>query len=547
MDDARERARAQVGALMVCGYQEAGPPGEAFLERVRTGRMGGVILFARNTPSLASLAEIRRALDEAAGQDLLVAIDEEGGWVSRLPAPWPRLPAAMALGSAASQRPEAVRAYARRLGLGLRALGINQDYAPVLDVNTAPDNPIIGSRAFGDDAEAVGRLGSAFAQGLEDAGVVATGKHFPGHGATRVDSHLDLPVLDFDLERLTRLELLPFARAAAAGMSAFMTAHVALPRVAEAPVLPATVSRRVLTDIARHKLGFDGLVVTDCMEMQGVARAYGTARASVMAVAAGADQVLVSHTADLQAATFEALERAVTDGEIPPERVFEAAGRVERLRRRVASLPPAPPLAEALERLAQAADRLSGESVYEAPGADAKAHPAPDVWLVPGQGSARWRSVVAPAGAAVARALGAGPGARTIAVDEGGTPEARPEPGQRLALLVPSLRRFPGWLALWRGLAQHPRVAVLIQDPYDAARLPDAERIVVAPTPSPAAVLRAVAVVLGEARAEGLAPIDLRGVGEELAAASFTALEEPLDASTPARLLPQSGEGTGGV
>jgi beta-N-acetylhexosaminidase len=285
MDDARAHARRLVGALLVCGYPGAGAPPEAFLRRVRHGRMGGVILFARNVPTLASALEARRALDDAGGRDVPVAIDEEGGWVSRLPAPWPRLPAAMALAAAAADRPDEIRAYARSLAGALRALGFTQDYAPVLDVNTAPDNPVIGSRAFGDEPERVARLGAAFAAGLEDGDVIATGKHFPGHGATHVDSHVALPVLDFDLERLERVELVPFVRAARAGMSAWMTAHVALPQVAEAPGMPATVSRVVLTDIARRRLGFDGLIVTDCMEMQGVARAYGTARAAVTAPA----------------------------------------------------------------------------------------------------------------------------------------------------------------------------------------------------------------------------------------------------------------------
>lgn len=525
MDEGRERARRRVGELIACGYQEAGPPPEAFLERVRGGRMGGVILFARNVPTLQSALDIRRALDEAGGRDLLVAIDEEGGWVSRLPAPFPRLPAAMALGAAAAERPEAVREYALCLGMALRALGISQDYAPVLDVNTAPDNPVIGSRAFGDRPEQVGLLGSAFAQGLEAAGVVATGKHFPGHGATRVDSHLDLPVLDFDLARLEAVELVPFRQAAAAGMSAFMTAHVSLPNVAEAPGLPATLSRRVLTDVVRVRMGYDGLVVTDCMEMQGITRVHGTARACVLAIAAGADQVLVSHSDAMQVEALEALERAVVDGELPPARVFQAAERVARLRARIAQLPPAPPLAEALAALTRAADRLSAESVYLPRGGDALEPPdgPVDAWLVPAAGGPRWQAILGAAGDAARRA--AGDGATVIGVDEGGTPAAMPAPGSRVVVFVPSLRRSPGWLELWRRLEGTRRTAIVVQDPYDAARLADAERLIVAPTPSPAAVARAVAVMLGQARAEGRAPIDLSGVTEELRAASFSALE----------------------
>jgi beta-N-acetylhexosaminidase len=527
VDEERERARELVGQLLACGYQEAGPPTEDFLERVRLRQMGAVILFARNVPSLESALDIRRALDEAGGRDLLVAIDEEGGWVSRLPPPWPRLPAAMALGAAAAERPEAVREYARSLGMALRALGIVQDYAPVLDVNTAPDNPIIGSRAFGDRPEQVARLGSAFAAGLEEAGVIATGKHFPGHGDTRVDSHLDLPVLDFDLERLEAVELVPFRRAAAAGMSAFMTAHVALPAVAEAPGLPATLSRRVLTDLVRVRMGYDGLVVTDCMEMQGITRVHGTARACVLAIAAGADQVLVSHTATLQAAALEALERAVVDGELAPARVLKAAGRVARLRARVAQLPPPLPVAEALEALSRAADLLAEESVYLMPGAQDAASERVDAWLVPDGGSARWQAILGVAGEAAARA--AGEGARVIGVEESGTPSALPAPGSRVVVFVPSLRRHPGWLDLWRRLEGTRRMAIVIQDPYDAARLPEAERLVVAPTPSPAAVARAVAVLLGKARAEGRAPIHLGGVTDQLPEASFSALEQPTD------------------
>lgn len=539
MDLERERARARVGELVAMGYPQAGAPDAAFLERVRRGQMGGVILFARNLPTLASALEIRRALDACGGRDLLVSIDEEGGWVSRLPPPWPRLPAAMALGAAAAARPEAVRDYALRLGLALRALGITQDYAPVLDVNTAPDNPIIGSRAFGDRPEQVGRLGSAFAAGLEAAGVIATGKHFPGHGATRVDSHRDLPVLDFDLARLEAVELVPFAQAAAAGMSAVMTAHVALPNLAEAPDLPATLSKRVLTDLVRQRMGFDGLVVTDCMEMQGVTRTCPTPEAAVLAIVAGADQVLVSHTAALQVETLAALERAVVDGALSPARVFEASGRVRRLRARIAALPPAPPLDAALAALAQSADRLAAQSVYvpaETVAGGGTPPPAErgGVWLVPAAtaGDARWRAILGVAGDAARQAAGAG--ATIVGVGMDGAPQGPlPERGRPVVLVVPSLRRHPGWLALWRRLEGCRRSAIVIEDPYDAAHLTGAERVVVAPTPAPAAVARAVAVLAGRARAEGAAPIAWPGAPAALKTASFSALEQPVGGMAP--------------
>ena len=533
MDEERERARSAVGELLTCGYQEAGAPPEAFLARVRRGEMGGVILFARNVPTLESALEIRRALDEAGGQSLLVAIDEEGGWVSRLPAPWPRLPAAMALGAAAADRPEAVREYARRLGAALRALGINQDYAPVLDVNTAPDNPIIGSRAFGDRPETVASLGSAFAAGLEAAGVIATGKHFPGHGATRVDSHLDLPVLDFGLERLEAVELVPFAAAAAAGMSAIMTAHVALPNVAEAPDLPATLSRQVLTGLVRERLRFDGLLVTDCMEMQGVTRARSTPEAAVMAVAAGADQVLVSHTAELQEATLGALERAVADGRLAPERVLEAAARVRRLRDRVAALPPAPAPEQAVSLLAEAAGRLAAESVYvPAPPASGAAGGGEGTatWYVPAAaaGDARWRLILGGVRDAADRAAGAA--AQVVEVGPEGEPAGALAPaGSRVVLVVPSLRRHPGWLALWQRLEGRRRSAVVVEDPYDAAHLTGAEHVVVAPTPAPAAVARAVAVLLGRLPAPGRPPIAPPALPGALQGASFSALEHRAD------------------
>jgi beta-N-acetylhexosaminidase len=223
-------------------------------------------------------------------------------------------------------------AVAHDLGLDLAHAGITLDYAPDTDVNSNPDNPVIGVRAFGAEPELVARHSAAFVRGLQDAGVAACAKHFPGHGDTSVDSHHSVPVIDRSREQLEACELIPFRAAIAAGVLSVMTGHLLVPAYDDR--LPATLSPRILTDLLRHELGFDGLVVTDGIEMQGVRRTYGFEGATVQAVVAGADAICVGgdHADEETAIRLrDAIVAAVRSGELPEQRLREAAARVRRL------------------------------------------------------------------------------------------------------------------------------------------------------------------------------------------------------------------------
>ena len=245
--------------------------------------------------------------------------------VQRVRAPatvWPPMLAVGAAGDAAR-----TTAVGRALGEELAALGVGWDFAPVLDVHTNPANPVIGNRAFGTTPEAVSGQALAFWRGLRGAGLVGCGKHFPGHGDTRTDSHHELPVVPHDLERLRRVELAPFAAAAAAGMEAFMTAHVLYPALD--PDRPATLSRRIATELLRGELGFRGVLVSDDLGMKAVADRYSIEELAVGAIEAGCDHLLIREPEARQLAAFEAIVRAAEAADR-----LSGPGRGERRARR---------------------------------------------------------------------------------------------------------------------------------------------------------------------------------------------------------------------
>ncbi len=324
--------REKIGQLLLVGFHGTDVP-EELRAFIAEGRIGGVILFARNVESPAQVARLTASLQDIAREaglpPLWISIDQEGGMVARLTEGVALMPGNMAV--AATGDPSLAYEAALVAGRELRALGINMNYAPVLDVNNNAANPVIGVRSYGESPERVAAFGAEAIRGHAAAGVAATAKHFPGHGDTSVDSHLDLPLVGHDRARLDAVELAPFRRAIAEGVDLIMTAHVRFPAI-EPNGLPATLSPAVLTGLLRGELGFDGIITTDCMEMKAIADFYGTVEASVLAVAAGADQVLVSHTLEQQRGALRALEAAVLDGRIPAERIEAAARRSLRLK-----------------------------------------------------------------------------------------------------------------------------------------------------------------------------------------------------------------------
>lgn len=319
------------GAVLCVGFEGAAPA-DAPLAELAELAPGGILLFDRNVRGVRAMRELVESvasqITQRSGTTPFVAIDQEGGRVARLRRDAHELPSMMALGAVDDVE------LAERLGAlvagDLRAAGITVDFAPVLDLALEPGSDVIGTRSFGDDPERVAALGIAVMLGLERAGVVATIKHFPGHGATEADSHAVLPEIDATLATLRTRDLVPFVGAIRAGARAVMTAHIVV-RALDAN-RPATLSRRILQDLLRDELGFGGVCFTDCLEMDAIAASVGTERGAVLALVAGADCVTISHSLDRARGARAAIVAAVRSGELTLGRLEEAAGRVSRLR-----------------------------------------------------------------------------------------------------------------------------------------------------------------------------------------------------------------------
>ncbi|MGZ6352074.1 MAG: beta-N-acetylhexosaminidase [Ktedonobacterales bacterium] len=332
VDDLTEEQ--QVGQLFMAGFDGLEPTAE-ILDLIQRRAIGGVILFSRNTHDAEQVATLTRRLQEAAREaghryPLLIAIDQENGVVQRLVGIGTQFPGAMALGAAGSE--ELAYAVAEATGRELRALGINMNLAPVADVNNNPANPVIGVRSFGEDPQKVARLVAATVRGYRAAGVISVLKHFPGHGDTAVDSHLALPSVPHTMERLDAVELPPFKCGIEAGAESVMIAHVALPHLMGGDDVPATVSPEVVTGLLRRRLGFDGVILTDCLEMDAIVTTIGTERAAVLALLAGTDLVLISHTYSRQIGGIQAVQEALNRGELARETVQQAVERVLRMK-----------------------------------------------------------------------------------------------------------------------------------------------------------------------------------------------------------------------
>ena len=311
------------------------------LRRVGTFGPGGV-WFSRGTSE--EQAALTVELQQRSALPLLIAQDMEHGAGMRL-SDATAFPRAMALG--ASGDPALAYALGRHVGDEARALGVHHNYGPVADVNSNPANPIIGVRSFGEDPEAVGALVAAYVRGVQDGGVIATAKHFPGHGDTIVDSHDALPLLPFDRARLDTTELVPFRRAVGAGVRSVMTGHLAVPALDSDPLRPATLSPEIVGGVLRGEMGFDGLVVTDGLNMRGLTAHVGPGEAAVQAVEAGADLLLLS---DDEPAARAALREAVRSGRIAEERVDASVLRILRAKAE-AGLHQEPPMPAALDSL----------------------------------------------------------------------------------------------------------------------------------------------------------------------------------------------------
>ncbi|MFB9246287.1 beta-N-acetylhexosaminidase [Massilia antarctica] len=322
-----------IGQLFMVGF-DALEPNDHIIGLIRERRIGGVILFRRNVHTPAQVSVLCQKLQEinaeVSDEPLLIALDQEGGMVMRIEQGVTPIPAAMAFQAAGSV--EECRQVNFINGDEMRQIGINMMLAPVLDVNNNRLNPIIGVRAYGEDADTVVRYGMAALRGQQDAGVIVTAKHFPGHGDTAVDSHYAMALVPHDLERLRAVELVPFRAAIEGGVDAIMTAHVAFPAIEPDPSVPATLSKAVLTGLLREEMGYEGVIISDCLEMGAIADGVGVAAGAVATLQAGVDIVLISHREDQQRAALAAVSAAVAQGTIGAQRIDDALARVQRLK-----------------------------------------------------------------------------------------------------------------------------------------------------------------------------------------------------------------------
>ena len=356
----------QVGQLLVVGFHGSCIP-QTLRDMIERDHIGNIILFSRNIQNTQQLLELTHSLQEiakAAGHStpLLIMLDQENGMIRRLGQGATIFPGNMTLGAIGSE--QIAYDIAHATGNELRSLGINMNLAPVVDVNNNPANPVIGVRSFGEDSREVARLAVATVKGYQAAGIISNLKHFPGHGDTTVDSHVALPTILHTLEHLEQVELVPFKSCIQAGADSVMIAHIYFPALMPGKSLPATISPIIIQELLRQRLGFDGVVISDCMEMNAIVSTIGTAQGVVKALQAGTDLVLISHTYERQRESLAAIQAAIQTGQLSRETLRLAAERVQRLKERYLSWDTAMSATLSIEVTSEEHRQLS-EQAYE--------------------------------------------------------------------------------------------------------------------------------------------------------------------------------------
>ncbi|MFE6521803.1 glycoside hydrolase family 3 protein [Streptomyces sp. NPDC057794] len=498
-------------------------------ELVAKYRVGGIIYFAwaHNTREPHQIADLSNGIQRASlglprGLPVLVSTDQEHGIVARVGEPATLFPGAMALGAGGSRRD--ARAVGRIAGAELRAMGIRQNYSPVADVNVNPANPVIGVRSFGADPRAVSALVAAEVTGYQGSGVAATAKHFPGHGDTNVDSHTGFPTITHSREVWERLDAPPFRAAIAAGIDSIMTAHLMVPAL-DPSGDPATLSRPILTGILRERLGYDGVVVTDSLGMEGVRTKYGDGRVPVLALKAGVDQLLNPPDLDL---AWNAVLTAVREGELTEARLDESVLRILRLKAKLGLFRAPYVRQDGVERTVgtrghlAAADRIAERTttllVNEGRLLPLSRRRYPKV-LVVGADPASPSGTTGPPTGVLAGALaelgftatalptGTAPSAATIA-----RAVAAARDVDAVVAATYNVTAGSGQQALVEQLVAtgRPVVAVAIRNPYDVARLPSVPAVLAAYSWTDVEVRAAARVIAGRARPLGRLPVPVQ-------------------------------------
>ncbi len=333
----------QIGQMIISGFHGTTISRETE-DLIRNRNIGGLILFERNFESSIQLYNLIKdlqslALSSTPGWPLFISVDQEGGRVARLKSPFTNYPPLCCLGEAQSKA-LAIR-FAKALAIELLEVGINMDYAPVLDVHTNPKNPVIGDRAFSSSPDETANLGNAFIKGFRQAGIIPVGKHFPGHGDTHLDSHLDLPYVNRTKEELENVELIPFKQTIEQGLEVLMTAHVVYSQWDEKN--PATFSKAILQNILRKRLGFKGIVISDDLEMKAVEKYFPLDSIPHLGLEAGLDIFLICHNLDKVKELQDLITKSVTSGKVTRTRIEESLSRILKVKKNMAVSPPNPP------------------------------------------------------------------------------------------------------------------------------------------------------------------------------------------------------------
>lgn len=470
--------RQMLGQKLIFGFHGT-TLNEEFKALIREYRIGNVILFLRNVESAEQLrrlcAEIQSLILEVTGYPAFIVIDQEGGMVTRMPTDAVTVPGAMAVSATAD--PDNARLAAQITIRQLKGLGVNFNMAPVLDVNSNPHNPVIGVRSVGDDPEKVAEFGEAAVRAYENTGVYCCGKHFPGHGDTNVDSHLGLPRVEKTVEELEAAELIPFRRCIEAGIPAIMSSHILFPNI-EKENIPGTMSRTIITDLLKKKLGFEGLVFSDCLEMAAIRKFYGTANGTVAAIKAGVDLAEISATIELMWDAAKAVNEAAERGEFDMEEIRGSVEKILRFKKTLAVQPESalcnlPEDREAVQTMLRSAITCCGGAPF-VPGADTFFCGCSDYRAsLVGNPDAR----MLPFPEHMAAAFGGG----SAVISKDPDPEeietvVRQVSGyQKIVLGTVNAHLFRGQLALAEALAATGKqlTIVALRNPYDIPLLPD--------------------------------------------------------------------------
>lgn len=322
----------KIGQMVIVGF-EGHTLDTEIKGMIEDGDIGGVILFKRNVEDSAQLIELVNSLKDANSKNnipLFVSIDEEGGTVSRMPDGLLDIPTNRVIG----QKDDKEFSYeiGKTIAKEIKSFGFNMNFAPVLDIDSNPNNPVIGNRSYGSDEKLVSKLGVETMKGIQSEGVISVVKHFPGHGDTAVDSHIGLPIVDKSLEQLQQFEFIPFAEAIKNNADVVMIAHILLKQID--PENPASFSKTLITDILRNQLNFQGVVITDDLTMGAIVENYDIGDAAIQSIAAGSDIALICHGYENEIKVLDRLKKAVENGIISQERVNESVYRILSLKKK---------------------------------------------------------------------------------------------------------------------------------------------------------------------------------------------------------------------